>query len=244
MDNFVNNVGYIHTNFKGYSNVIISLMIYRYTFLTLFCLSFSFCHAQESMLPDVSGEYLEKLISTAKANYPKMKAWDHAIKISELKVNNAKLDWLNLVSFIYLINPAAAGASAVGGFQTGVSVSIGSILQKPGQVKATKEERSITNLGKDEYNLSIEAQVKQRYYQYVKTLAVLNWKNKDLGNLESTVKDVKYKFEKAELPFEDYNKALTAYSSGVQGRIEAESALLIAKSNLEELLGAKLETIK
>ncbi|MCD6011895.1 MAG: TolC family protein [Flavipsychrobacter sp.] len=219
-------------------------MIYRYTFLVLFCLSVGFCSAQESMMGDVSYPLLEKLIATAKANYPKMKAYDHAIRISELNVKKAKLDWLNLVSFIYLINPAAAGASAVGGFQTGVSVSIGSILQKPGEVKVAKEELNVTNLGKDEYTLSIEAQVQQRYFQYVVALTSLNWKNKDVQTMESTVKDVKYKFEKGELPFEEYNRALTAYSGGVQGRIQAEGNYLIAKSNLEELIGAKLETIK
>jgi outer membrane protein TolC len=196
------------------------------------------------MMGDVSYPLLEKLIATAKANYPKMKAYDHAIRISELNVKKAKLDWLNLVSFIYLINPAAAGASAVGGFQTGVSVSIGSILQKPGEVKVAKEELNVTNLGKDEYTLSIEAQVQQRYFQYVVALTSLNWKNKDVQTMESTVKDVKYKFEKGELPFEEYNRALTAYSGGVQGRIQAEGNYLIAKSNLEELIGAKLETIK
>lgn len=221
-------------------------MIYRYIFFVFFLFSLNAGNAQESMMADVSYPFLEKLITTAKVNYPKMKTYDHAVKIAKLNVTKTKLDWLNLLSFIYLYNPAATTATSgfINGFQTGFSVSIGSILQKPGEVRAAKENVSLVELGQEEYTLSIEAQVKQRYFQYVQTLTLLNWKNKDVQNGESTLKDIKYKFEKGELPFEDYNKSLTAYSSAVQGRINAEGAYLIAKSNLEELIGAKLETIQ
>ncbi len=223
-------------------------MGYKYFFAFLVFLSANVCSAQESMMPDVSYLFLEKLVAAAKSNYPRMKTYDHAIKVSQLNIQKAKLDWLNLVSFIYLINPAAsstsAAASAAGGFQTGVSVSIGSILQKPGEVKAAREELAITKLGQEEYFLTIQAQVQQRYFQYVQALTLLNWRNKDAQSMESTLKDIRYKFEKGELPFEEYNKSLTAYSGSIQAKIQAEGALLLAKSTLEEIIGAKIETIK
>ena len=58
--------------------------------------------AQESMLADVSYPYLEKLVAAAKENYPKMKTYNHTIKIAKMNVSKAKLDWLNILSFIYL----------------------------------------------------------------------------------------------------------------------------------------------
>lgn len=223
-------------------------MGYKYFFAFLVLMSANVCSAQESMMPDVSYPFLEKLVAAAKANYPRMKTYDHAIRVSELTVQKAKLDWLNLVSFIYLINPAASSSSAAaagaGGFQTGVSVSIGSILQKPGEVKAARENLKVTKLGQEEYFLTIQAQVQQRYFQYVQALTLLNWSNKDAQNMESTLKDIKYKFEKGELPYSAYNSALTAFSSSTQVKIHAEGNLLIAKSALEEIIGAKLETIK
>jgi outer membrane protein TolC len=166
-----------------------------------------------------------------------------------LRVKNAKLDWLNILSFIYLYSPAAASNSAattsfLGGFQTGFSLSIGSILQKPGQVRSTREDLAITKLGKDEYILTLEAQVQQRYFLYRQQQTILNWKTKDLASSESTMKDLKYKFEKGEETFENYNKARTAYSTAVQGKIQAEGAYLLAKSNLEEIIGVKLESVK
>lgn len=197
-------------------------------------------------MPEVSYPLLEKLIAAAKANYPKMKAYDHSIRIAELNVKKANLDWLNILSFIYLYSPnqTAGNTSILSGFQTGFSLSIGSILQKPGQIKAAKEELKIVKLSQEEYNLNIEAIVQQRYFAYVQQLTLLNWKTKDLQNSENTLKDIKYKFGKGEETFENYNKAQVAYSTGVQSKIQTEGAYLLAKSNLEEIIGAKLETIK
>ena len=197
--------------------------------------------AQESMMPDVSYEFLDKLIATAKANYPKNKTYDHTINIAKNNVKKAKLEWLNLVSFIYLYNPAGSVQS---GIQPGLSFSIGTILQKPGEIKTAKEELAIVKLSQEEYSLNLEAIVQQRYFTYIQTLTLLNWKTKDLQNAESTVKDIKYKFEKGEESFENYNKSLTMYSAGVQSKIQTEGAYLMAKSSLEEIIGAKLETIK
>ena len=55
---------------------------------------------------------------------------------------------------------------------------------------------------------------------------------------------VKHRFEKGEVSIENYNQALLAYSDHSQNIVSGESEVLIAKSNLEELLGQKLEDIK
>ncbi len=225
-------------------------MIFRYIFFVLFLLSVNHSQAQESMLTEVSYPMLEKLLAAAKANYPKMKAYDHQVRIAHLNVQKAKLDWLNILSFIYLYSPTntstpgVSNTSILSGFQAGFSLSIGSIMQKPGEIKVAKEDLALVKLSQEEYNLSIEAMVQQRYFLYVQQLTLLNWRTKDLQNIESTAKDLKYKFEKGEETFENYNKALTAYSTGVQAKIQSEGAYLLAKSNLEEIIGAKLETIK
>jgi outer membrane protein TolC len=225
-------------------------MILRYILIVLLVFTIHSSNAQESMISEVSYPFLEKLVATAKANYPKMKAYDHSITIAKLRVKNAKLDWLNILSFIYLYSPAnantnaAAQTSFLSGFQTGFSLSIGTILQKPGLVKTAKEELEISKLSQEEYNLNIEAVVQQRYFLYVQQLTMLNWKIKDLASTESTMKDVKYKFEKGEETFENYNKARTSYSTAVQGKIQAEGTYLLAKSTLEEIIGVKLESVK
>lgn len=218
-------------------------------FFLLF-MSFGAAQAQESMMQDVNYDLLEKLIQTAKTNYPRMKTYDHTIKIAKMNVQKAKLDWLNILSFIYLYNPNPATdnttvkASILSGFQAGFSLSIGSILQKPGLVKAAKEEVEIVKLGQEEYVLDIENTVRQRYFTYVGALSLLNWKTKDLQSADNTVKDMKYKFSKGEETFENYNKAQTMYSTSVQAKMQSEEAYLMAKANLEQIIGTKLETVQ
>ena len=46
------------------------------------------------------------------------------------------------------------------------------------------------------------------------------------------------------MTFDNYNKAKEFYSTAIQVKIQAESAFLIAKSSLEEIVGIKLEEIK
>jgi outer membrane protein TolC len=200
------------------------------------------------MMSDVSYPYLEKLIAAAKANYPKVKAYQSKLKVAGYNVQKAKLDWFNIVSFTYLYSPnntpTLVNPTFTSGYQVGVSTSIGNILQKPGMIKSAKESYNIAKDDQDEYNLNIEAIVKQRYFAYVQALSILNWRTKDIGNADVTVKDLKYRFEKGEQTFDNYNKAQEFYSNAVQAKITAEGGLLIAKSSLEEIIGEKLEDVK
>ena len=223
-------------------------MIFRYIFLILFIFEANYSQAQESMMSDVSYPFLEKLIAAAKANYPKVKAYEIKTKIADMAIQKAKLDWFNTVTFTYLYSPTntttLVNPTYSSGYQVGFGTSIGNILQRPGIVRAAKESYKIAKLDQDEYNLNIEAIVRQRYFVYVQQMAVLNWKIKDIANFESTLKDIKYRFEKGEQTFDNYNRSLEAYSGAIQGKIQAEGAVLIAKSNLEEIIGVKLEEVK
>ncbi len=223
-------------------------MIFRYIFLILFLFSVNYSQAQQSMMSEVSYPYLEKLIAAAKANYPKVKAFQSKVTIAEYAVKKAKLDWFNIATFTYLYSPnntpTLVNPTFTSGYQIGLSTSIGNILQKPGVIKAAKESLNIAEMDQQEYDLNLEAIVKQRYFFYIQQLAILNWKTKDIANVEMTVKDLKYKFEKGEQTFDNYNRAEETYSTAIQAKIQAEGAFLIAKAGLEEIIGSKLEDIK
>ena len=220
----------------------------KHTFIVLALLAANFCAAQESMMSEVSYPFLEKLISAAKNNYPKIKAYESRVRISEENIHKAKLDWFNIFTFTYLYSPnnstTLVNPTLLNGYQLGFFTSVGNILQKPGAVKVAREEYNIAKLDQQEYNLNIEAIVKQRYFTYLQHLTILNWRTKTIESAESAVKDLKYKFEKGETTFEEYNKALGYYANSVQFKLESEGAFLIAKANLEEITGKKLEDIK
>ncbi len=200
------------------------------------------------MMPDVSYPYLEKLIAAARQNYPKVKIYQKKVKEAKLNIQKAQLAWFNALNLTYLYSPTNSvtlvNPTYTGGFQFGVFFNVGTLLTNGPNVKAAREELKMAQLDESEYALGIENIVKNRYFTYVQQLSLLNWKIKDMQNSESTVKDLKYKFGKGEETFENYNKALAFYSNLVQSKIQAEAALLIAKSNLEEIVGEKLESIK
>ena len=220
----------------------------RCSLLLFFVLLFSIAKAQESILHEVSGQYIELLIATAKANYPRIKTFGKRIDIAEINVKKSKTSWFDIFSFSFLYSPnnttTLINPSILNGYQVGMYINIGSILQKPYLIKQAKYDLDIAKLEREEYQLNIEAQVKQRYYLYVQNLAILKLKGLSAADAESSMKQIKYRFEKGEDTFQNYNNVTMSYTDHLQAKIEAEASLLIAKSNLEELLGKKLEEIK
>ncbi len=216
--------------------------------LLLFSFSFVALKAQESILSDVSNKYLDLLIATAKVNYPRMKTYGQRIGMAETNIKKTKLSWFDVFSFSFLYSPnnttTLINPSILNGYQVGMYMNIGAILQKPYAVKQAKTELDIAKSEKEEYELNIEAQVKQRYYLYVQNLAMLKLKASSATDAESSMRQIKYRFEKGEETFQNYNSVTMSYTDHLQSKIEAETSLLIAKSNLEELLGKKLEDIK
>jgi outer membrane protein TolC len=207
-------------------------------------------YAQEnvSVNDEVSYEYLNRLIDTAKKYYPKMRSFDHRINIAKTNIAKARLSWFDIFTFSYLYSPnnstTLVNPSLFNGYQLGLYVNIGALVSKPQNVKQAREQLAINQLEKEEYNLNIEAEVRMRYFRYVKEVTMLKAMSQGLVDAENAMKQIRYKFEKSEATFDDYSKALLAYADRKQSVIESQGALLVAKSSLEELTVKKLEYIK
>jgi len=214
----------------------------------LFILFSITARCQESMLQDVSYPYLQKLIDSARKYYPKTKVYEKRIENAQIEVKKAKLGWFNVASFSYLYSPnnstTLVNPSFLNGYQLGLFINVGSVIQTPSVIKHAKGDLDIARFEKEEYDLNIEALVKQRYFLYIQAKNLLRIKSQALLDVEGTVEQIKYKFEKGEVSLENYNNFMVAYDDRIQAKIEAESSLLIAKSTLEEIVGLKLEEIK
>lgn len=221
-------------------------VLFKY-FLTLFfvCTMIA-AKAQESMMAEVNYTFLQKLIDTAKVRYPKMKTFDHRVIIAQEDLKKTKLSWFDLLTFSLSYSPSGATtivSPTLSGYQVGIFFNMASLIQKPHIIKQAKEEVSIAKLNLEEYNLNIEAEVKSRYFKYIQYITVIRLRTQSLNDAEGLLKQTKFKFEKGEETFENYSKALMTYTDHKNNIIEAETELLIAKSNLEEIIGKKLEDI-
>jgi outer membrane protein TolC len=210
--------------------------------------SFSKLNAQETMMPEVSGTYLNKLIEIAKNNYVIVKSNQKKIDIANINIQKANVAWFDIFSITLNYSPTGGYSNlnqpTYSGFQIGVFINFGSLLQKPYLVKIAKEELEVAKLGKQDAINILEGEVKARYIKFVQTSVLLRVESKIAIEAESVVKEARYKFEKGEVTFETFTRALIYESDGRKKVIDAEANLLIAKASLETIVGKKISEIK
>lgn len=202
---------------------------------------------QESMIPELSYPFLEKLIFTAKQNYPRMKSNQHRISIAELNLKRTKMSWLDFFTLSAFYSPSTSVTltnATLTGVQIGLFINFSQIIQKPTAIKLSKEEVTLAKLQFDEYALTIEAEVKDRYFKYMQQVTILKLRNQTALDADLIFKQIKYKFERGEDSFENYSKAMMQNADMKQRVIDTEGLILVAKIKLEELVGKTLEEIK
>ena len=208
--------------------------------------------AQESTIQSLSADaYISKLVDTAMKNYPRMRSYQNRINIASSNITKTKVSWFDAVTVSYIyqpgtttIDPVNPSTSYFKGLQAGVFLNIGTLLAKPYQVRQAKQELLIARNDLDEYRITITTEIKKRYYLYIQRVAELKLQISTMHDTESALKDLKHKFEKGEETFDSYNKVQIQYSEHQQTKVQAEANVFIAKADLEELLGTKLENVK
>lgn len=233
-------------------------MYKRYTLFILLILATVAARAQESIIPDISYPYLDKLIASAKANYPRVALLNNKIEISKAGVNKAKLAWFDLFTFSYIYQPGntlnytipttnnttTVNRFLFNGLQLGLSLNLGSFLLKPANIRLAKTELIIAGEEQSEYLITLTADVKRKYFTYLLQQNLVKIQTLSYQDMQSSLKQNKYKFEKGEITFDTYNNALLSASARTEQKMQAETSFFIAKSELEAIVGAKLEDIK
>jgi outer membrane protein TolC len=208
--------------------------------------------AQETIIQDLTADtYINKLVDTAIKNYPRLRTYQNRINASKANVSKVKASWLDAltVSYIYqpgttTINPVNPETSYFKGLQAGVFLNVGTLVAKPAQVRQAKLETEVIRSELQEYRITITTEVKKRYYLYLQRVAELKLQIRATTETGNSLKDFKYKFEKGEETFDSYNKVQVQYSEHQITKVQAEANVFIAKADLEELLGTKLENVK
>lgn len=225
-------------------------MLKRYFLLATLCLLLlgNSARSQETMMTEISYVFLEKLIATAKENYPRMNSFEGRIKVAKTTLGQEQLSWLDAFSFTYLYNPDntldLGAVRLFNGYQVAFNLKLSALFQKPGNVKQARESVKLAQYDLDEYNLTIETEVKRRYFTYVQALSNLRLQTKLSSDALNVSNDFKTRYEKSEITFQQYTLSQMSYSGALQSKIAAESNFLIARASLEELLTKKIEEIQ
>ncbi|WP_259070660.1 TolC family protein [Mucilaginibacter sp. X4EP1] len=204
--------------------------------------------AQETMFQDLNYPYLEKLIAAAKANYPQVKVLQNQVNIARSAFHQSHFIWLDGFSASYIYSPQSSinitQPTIFNGYQLVATLNLGSLFEKPYTIHNAREAVKIAEENQAQYQLTLEAQVKRFYFAYIEAQAELRSKVNAVNDATTAVTQLKHAFEKGETSFQIYNETLTNLYNQNSFRLQAELAVFTAKANLEELLGAKLESIK
>ncbi|WP_026903391.1 TolC family protein [Pedobacter glucosidilyticus] len=207
-------------------------------------------NAQVSITEEIDYVLLDTLISRAKQNYPRVKVLSNQSAIAKANVSRAQVSWLDVANFTYLYRPFdnstinLQNPNLLNGYQVGINLNLGSLIQKPFETKAARTAYNISKLEEDQYTLTLVNEVKKRYFSYVQFLTLVKVRTKSYQDAYSLAQEVKYKYEKGEASYETYSSSSVTLANELQFRIDAEGALFISKAALEELIGQPLEEIK
>jgi outer membrane protein TolC len=233
-----------------YQKLVLSFTLIIISSLTPLVLS---AQQQQSILPEISYLYVEKLIAAARENYPRIKSLTSQVEVAKQDLSAAKISWLDPFSFQYVgrnnqnQTPPVVNVTnndILTGYQFGVSFNPGTLLAKPSNIKKAREQINVAKFNKEEYLLTLEAEVKRRYFSYLQAQKALVPFNSSLLDAETNFNATKIAFQRAEVTIAQYNSASTSYYSAVQAKLQAEMAFLSSKALLEELTVKKLEEIK
>lgn len=206
--------------------------------------------AQHSIIPDISYLYLEKLIATAKQNYPRVKQLSINKDIAEMNVKQQKISWLDPFSASYFTTSNNNVVNftnttfLINGYQIGASLNLGAFLQKPLNIKKSKSELLFANEIANEYALQLESEVKRRYFSYIQAFNNVKLFTKTLQDAEGMKNDLRIRYERGEATFDAYSQSLITFSNTSKSKIDSEAAMLIAKAALEELTISRIEDIQ
>jgi len=224
--------------------------------LVTFLMVYNSAKAQETIMSDISEAYIAKLVARAEANYPMVKANQNRIDLAQANIGKAKASYLSALTFSYIYQPhgynsagsqsggTSSNLSSFNGIQAGVFFNLGTFLQTPYAVKEARQQLEIANNDQNTYFLTLTNNIKKRYYTYVGAIAQLKYATQSAVDAQSMFNDIKHKFEKGEATFDQYTAAQSSLTATYQSKVQSETALLIAKADIEELLGDKLENIR
>lgn len=207
-------------------------------------------YAQESILKDINYSDLQKYIDLAKQNYSLTKLADAKKEVVKTGIPAAQLSYLDVFTGSYFYRPDKntvidmVNPYNVNGFQFGVTLNLGTFLQKPFLVKRAKAEYKVAQLEAQQTDALVEMEVKRRYYDYIQQIGLLKISTKSAQDNKNVAESLRNKFEKSEITLDAYNQSRVSQSVSDAGKITAEVNYLKAKDLLEEIIGKKLSEVK
>jgi outer membrane protein TolC len=245
--------------------------MFKHKDLSLFLTSFFLvlfmtgkCYSQEidfnKVIPESltdSLSYVDRLVYWGWHNYSKGYSLEHEIKKAEKKIKLTRHDWTNNLTANFNLNERNIHADPSFGFDGGssptnvyprynfgIKLSIGDILVRPTEVNMAKYDLLIAHEDLNSQKISFRTEVERRYELYLLKTEIFKHRVISEEDTKLIYNRVAEKFKKGEVTLEQFSSSQGLRNKAIEERTISESDVKVAKLELEEMLGTKLESIK
>jgi outer membrane protein TolC len=194
-------------------------------------------------------EFPEKLVRLAWQNNPSVGALSSEMNRSQFEVKYSQWNWLENIRITgnlneFNIDPSSSPfdqSQFFPRYNISATVSLGDIFANPIKTKALKESVKISNEVINQKKLEIRAEVLKRYHTFLNLKEIYDLRTQMAEDALSDFKLKEQNFAKGEAVLNEYTQSLDRYNLQKINKIQAEKDMIIAKIELEELIGIKLE---
>ncbi len=193
-------------------------------------------------------DFPEKLVRLAWQNNPAVGILHSELEKSSLEVKYSRWNWLdnfrvtgNLNEFT-IDNPTGPteGAQFFPRYNISASISLGNLFTNPIKTKVGKENVNISLENINQKKLEIRSEVLRKYQTYLSLKEIYDLRTQMVEDAFSDYKLKEQNFAKGETILNEYTISLDRYNQQKINKIEAEKNMLVARLELEELIGIKL----
>ncbi len=190
----------------------------------------------------------DKMFELAWENYPQNRIKEQQSAVAAYDVKLARWSWAKDLGAQFNLNEANINPGVTNNFypkyQFGLRFNLGTFVLTPMETKKAKEEYGITRSEIELQRVMIRNEVAKRVYAYKLAKYVLKIRTQAVEESGTSQNIIKQKFQKNEIPFEQYNTAALSHLTLLESRFEAETNYYTTKNDLETLIGVRLETLK
>jgi outer membrane protein TolC len=192
----------------------------------------------------------EKLVTLALQNV----AYDiltRQVNIARLNVNKEKNTWFDLLTLNATFNDQSFKHTSTTGnvayvypkYFYGVTIPIGTILSKGGQVRAAKEQVKIAEDQQIDAALKLRTDVLSKYRSWrVASTLVLN-ERQVADDIHAAFLQTEKRFNDGSVTIEVYSEASRNYSMEMTKLLNAQLEADVKKLEIEQIIGVRLESV-
>lgn len=197
-------------------------------------------------------DYVEVLLQLAWMNNPQYEGLQLEEKIKQEEIKLAQLQWTKDINASFNLNEANISnwGSSQGSenvffprYNLSATLNIGSMINRKTNVNIAKYKSDIAVSETNQAKLLLRGEVTRRYEQYLLALEILKIRAQAVEELYSSYLLAKSNMELGKGELSELNNATEVYLRSRESKLQAETNLKIAKINVEELVGLKLEEV-